>query len=92
MGEKVELAAYQLKDVSQTWYTQWRDNRVLIGGPMTSEIIKKAFLDQFFPRELREAKVEEFDLHQEGISLVDYYLKFTKLSKYALSLVSNPRD
>ena len=27
-----ELAAYQLKDVAQTLYTQWRDNRALWGG------------------------------------------------------------
>ena len=26
--EKANLVAYQLKDVTQTWYTQWRDNRV----------------------------------------------------------------
>ncbi|TMX05322.1 hypothetical protein EJD97_024624, partial [Solanum chilense] len=32
-GEKAELDAYQLKDVAQTWYTQWRDNRVLGGDP-----------------------------------------------------------
>ena len=25
--EKADLVAYQLKDVAQTWYTQWRDNR-----------------------------------------------------------------
>ncbi|TMX03168.1 hypothetical protein EJD97_017896 [Solanum chilense] len=24
--EKAKLAAYQLKDVAQTWYVQWRDN------------------------------------------------------------------
>ena len=33
--EKVELASYQLKDVSQTWYLQWRDNRALRCGPVT---------------------------------------------------------
>ena len=25
--EKDELASYQLKDVTQTWYVQWRYNR-----------------------------------------------------------------
>ena len=48
--EKDELASYQLKDVSQTWYVQWRDNRPLRGGPVTWEIFKKAFLDRFLPR------------------------------------------
>ena len=39
--EKAELAAYQLKDVSQTWYVERRDNRALRGGPVTWEIFKR---------------------------------------------------
>ena len=37
-SEKTELATYQLKDVAQTCYFQWRDNRSLRGGPLTLEI------------------------------------------------------
>ena len=60
---------------------------------MTWEISKKLFINRFFPKEKRESKVEEFiNLHQGGMSVLDYFLKFTKLSKYAPSLVSNPRD
>ena len=36
--------------------------------------------------------MEDFiKLRQGGMSILDYFLKFTKLSKYAQSLVSNPR-
>ena len=36
---------------------------------MTWDIFKKAFLDRFFPREKKEAKVEEFiDLYQQSMS------------------------
>ena len=60
---------------------------------MTWEVFKKAFLDRFFPREKRESKVVEFiNLRQEGMSVLEYSLKFTKLSKYAPSLVSDCRD
>ena len=63
------------------------------GGPWTWEIFKKAFRDRFFPREIRESKVVEFiNLLQGGMSVHKYSLKFTKLSKYAPSLVSDPRD
>jgi len=56
-------------------------------------VFKKAFLDRFFPREKREAKVEEFiNLHQGGMSVEEYSLKFIELSKYAPSLVVEPRD
>ena len=60
---------------------------------MTLEIFKKAFLDRFFPRDMGETKMEEFiNLFQGGTSVVDNSLMFTKLSKYAPSLVSNTRD
>lgn len=48
--EKIELAAYKLKDVAQTWYNQSKDSRALGGGLLTWEIFKKAFLDRFFQR------------------------------------------
>ena len=61
--------------------------------PLTCDIFKKAFLDRFFPREMREAKMVEFiNLLQRGMSVHEYSLKFAKLLKYDPSLVSNPRD
>ncbi|WMV08848.1 hypothetical protein MTR67_002233 [Solanum verrucosum] len=91
--EKVELAAYQLKDVAQIWYEQWKDNILIGEGPIEWEAFKSAFLDRFFPRELREAKLGEFiNLKQGSMSVKEYSLKFTLLSKYAPSLVANPRD
>ena len=60
---------------------------------MTWEMFKKAFLDRLFPKEKMEAKVVEFiNIFQGGISVLEYSIKFTKLSKYAPSLVFNPRD
>jgi len=56
--EKAELATYQLKDVSQVWYDLWKRVRHVRAGPIEWETFKSAFLDRFFPRELREAKVE----------------------------------
>ena len=69
-NEKAELAWYQLKDVAQIWYVQWRDNRSLRGGLVTLEIFKATFLDGFFPRERREEKVTKFiNLRQGGKSV-----------------------
>ena len=92
-SEMVELPTYQLKDVTHTWCVKWRDNRPLRGGLVTWEVFKKTFLDRFFPRENREAKVVEFiNLRQGGMGVLVYSLKFTQLSKYAPSLVSDPKD
>ena len=53
----------------------------------------RAFLDWFFPSEWREAKVEEFINFRQGcMDVLEYSLKFSKFSKYAPSVVSNPRD
>ena len=57
------------------------------------EVFRRALLDQLLPREKRDVKVDEFiNLSQECMSMQEYFLKFTKFSKYAYSLVSNPKD
>ena len=58
--EKAELASYQLKDVAQTWCKMLQDSHVLGGVTITWELFKSTFLERFFPREMRESKVEEF--------------------------------
>ncbi|KAH0661557.1 hypothetical protein KY284_026488 [Solanum tuberosum] len=46
----------------------------------------------FFPLELRERKMQEFiNLRQRGMSVKEYGLKFTQLSKHAPTLVSDSR-
>ena len=55
-SEKAELDTYQIKEVDQTWYVQWRDNGLLRNGPLTWEVFKMTFLDRFIPRERRKLK------------------------------------
>ena len=63
------------------------------GVPVRWELFKIAFLERFFPREIREAKVKEFiNLQQGSMTVKEYSLKFVKLSRYTTSLVSNSRD
>src|SRR5688572_7694477 len=89
--EKAELATYQLQGVAQEWYSQWVEARTIV-GPVTWDEFKVAFLDHFFPLELREAKMREFmNLKQGSMSVREYSLKFTKLSKHARVIVANPR-
>ncbi|WMV29843.1 hypothetical protein MTR67_023228 [Solanum verrucosum] len=44
--EKAKLATYQLKDVAQVWFDQWRDERLVRGGPVDWASFKMAFLDR----------------------------------------------
>ena len=65
---------------------QWRDIRPLRVGLMTWKIFKEAFLDRFFPREMRAEKVMKFiNLCEGGKSVHEYSLELIKLSKYAPS-------
>ena len=51
--------------------------------PATWELFKTIFLERFFRREMREAKVEEFiNLKQGFMTVTEYSLKFFKLSMY----------
>ena len=48
------------------------------------EVFKEAIVDLVFPIELREIKLVAFmNLRQGGMSVNEYSLKFTQLSKYA---------
>ena len=87
------MDTYKLKDVAQTCYVQWRDNRPSRCGPVIWEIFKATFVDRFFPREMREEKVTELiNLRQAGKSVHEYSLELIKLFKYDPSLVSHSRD
>lgn len=49
-----------------------------------------AFIEHFFPLELRKAKLTEFINFKQGkMRVKEYAFKFTKLSKYASSLVAD---
>ena len=71
----------------------WVDGRAQGEVPIFLDILKATFLERFFPREQREAKVEDFiNLLQGGMLVKEYSLKFVKLSKYDSSLMSISRD
>ena len=51
------------------------------------------FLDRFFPLELREAKVLDFiNLRQGSMSVREYSLKFTQLTRYAPHVMADSRS
>ena len=71
------------------WYTQWKDNGPIELGPIELEDFKEVFLWKY----RREVKIEEFiNLRQGNMSVEEYYLKFTLLSRYDQSLLSRPRE
>ena len=55
--EKNDVASYLLKDVAQTWCKMCQDSCVLGGVTVTWELFNTTFMERFFPREMRKAKV-----------------------------------
>ncbi|WMV38037.1 hypothetical protein MTR67_031422 [Solanum verrucosum] len=45
--EKEEFITYQLKDVAQVWFKQWKEERAIDGGPLDWEKFKGIFVDLF---------------------------------------------
>ena len=91
--EQAELDLYQLKDVAKVWFTQCKDSRLVESVRLEWEEFKESFLERYFSREKREVKVKELiNLRQGNMSVEEYSLKFILLSKYAPSLLSNPKD
>nr|XP_016496669.1 PREDICTED: uncharacterized protein LOC107815573 [Nicotiana tabacum] len=77
----VELAAYQLKDVANTWYETWEEYRGEDTDPATWKKFADVFLEHFLPIEVLEAKALEFErLRQNDMSVNEYYLKFVSLT------------
>nr|XP_009772030.1 PREDICTED: uncharacterized protein LOC104222498 [Nicotiana sylvestris] len=90
--EAIELAAYQLKDVANTWYETWEESRGEDAVPATWKEFADAFLEHFLPIEVLEAKALEFErLRQNDMSVNEYYLKFVSLAKYAPEMVRDMR-
>ncbi|XP_049375608.1 uncharacterized protein LOC125840688 [Solanum verrucosum] len=72
---------------------EWKKSRAEDALVLSWVVFKSAFLGSFFPRELREAKVWEFlSLKQDSLSLHEYSLKFTQLSRYDLEMVADMRS
>ncbi|XP_070020618.1 uncharacterized protein [Nicotiana sylvestris] len=87
-----ELAAYQLKDVANTWYETWEESRGEDADPATWKEFADTFLEHFLPIEVLEAKALEFErLRQNDMSVNEYYLKFVSLAKNAPEMVRDMR-
>lgn len=75
--EKAKLDTYLLKGVAKVWFYQWKEGREINAGPLDWEKFKVAFLDGFFPLEMKEANLLEFiNLLQGSMSLKEYALNF----------------
>uniref|UniRef100_A0A6N2MJX2 Retrotransposon gag domain-containing protein n=1 Tax=Salix viminalis TaxID=40686 RepID=A0A6N2MJX2_SALVM len=70
-------------DVSSSWFESRKRARPL-QGEWTWEEFSTMFLDRFLPQSVRDARLYEFERLSQGSMTVDEYdMKFTQLSRYA---------
>ncbi|XP_070050614.1 uncharacterized protein [Nicotiana tomentosiformis] len=87
--EGVELVAYCLKGVAYSWFVLWEDSREEGSPPARLSKFVDAFMDHFLPTETRAARTAEFEnLKQGSKSVCEYHIKFARLSKYAILMLS----
>ncbi|WMV36730.1 hypothetical protein MTR67_030115, partial [Solanum verrucosum] len=57
--EAVDLASFRLRDVAILWYEAWERSRGPDVPPAEWEDFSKAFFAHYFPREVREARLDQ---------------------------------
>ncbi|KAH0746295.1 hypothetical protein KY285_007952 [Solanum tuberosum] len=86
--EAVELASFRLRNVAIIWYEAWERSRGLDAPPAEWEDFSEVFLSHYLPREVREARLDQFiNLKQGTMSVRDYSHMFNSLARYAPDIV-----
>nr|XP_009789791.1 PREDICTED: uncharacterized protein LOC104237355 [Nicotiana sylvestris] len=86
--EGVELGAYRLKVVANSWFELWEDSRGEGSSPARWSEFVDAFIDHFLPAETRAARTAKFEnLRQGNRSVWEYHMEFARLSKYAIHML-----
>ena len=55
--ERVELDAYNLKNMARNMFNQWKEGRYEDAPHLSWACFEEAFMGHFIPQELKEAKV-----------------------------------
>ncbi|KAK8913645.1 hypothetical protein KSP39_PZI023490 [Platanthera zijinensis] len=88
--QKVMLAAYQLKGLAKSWWM--REKEGMVGG-CTWASFKEILMRKFLPGVERDRLMNDFlHLKQRQLTVSGYEIEFSKLSRFAPSLVSSEED
>ena len=87
--QKVKFAAFQLKGTARIWWRTIDQEWKVKGKSPTWNSFLGEFRSKFIPLLVRERKEQEFmDLRQKTLTVAQYEVLFTKLSKYALEMIN----
>ena len=86
---KVTFGEFQLEGPAKEWWRVIEERRVIEETPHLWSSFVKEFWKKFIPQVVRERKEEKFiGLKQKNLTVDQYEILFTKLSKYAPDMVN----
>ncbi|XP_038895929.1 uncharacterized protein LOC120084100 [Benincasa hispida] len=89
---KLSLATFLLQKQAEDWWKLLKNRR----GDQEEvcwEEFRKAFFERFYPRSFRDMKQDKFlQLMQGNMTVAEYKLKYTTLSKYALNIIVDEKE
>ena len=87
---RIRLATFQFRDSAESWWTSIKDTRDV--SKLAWKEFSSLFLDRFFPMVVQEQKRKEFaTLLQRTMSVTEYEIKFTSLSRFAKDMVAEEK-
>ncbi|EOY16839.1 Uncharacterized protein TCM_035732 [Theobroma cacao] len=90
----VELTGFRMMEVVQIWFATLKHCRLPGSAPFSWEKFTQAFMDRFLLESVRDAKAQEFETLMQalGMTVSDYDIQFTQLSRYTPYLVQTERE
>ncbi|XP_061337740.1 uncharacterized protein LOC133284684 [Gastrolobium bilobum] len=82
--QKLRYFVYKLEGDAHEWWCNTSKPFMIQGQEITWTLFEYLFQEEYFPRDVREAKQGEFDRLAQGLLSMDAYMaKFNELVKYA---------
>ncbi|XP_038985537.1 uncharacterized protein LOC120111734 [Phoenix dactylifera] len=91
--EKIRFATYMLQDRAHHWWESVERTMMQDAGYVTWPGFRMAFYSKYFPSSrIRELEREFLSLSQGSMTVEDYEAEFDRLSRFAPSLVQDPKS
>ncbi|XP_070034947.1 uncharacterized protein [Nicotiana tomentosiformis] len=89
----VVFTTFQLSGAAYRWWQGYEEGRLADADPLTWAQFSEMFLREFVPQTLRDAWCIEFEqLCQDTMTVSEYAIRFSELSRHAPTLVPIVRE
>src|SRR4030065_1334311 len=91
--QKVRLATHMLSEEDESWWLNTCQRLMATGVVISWDVFRDAFLEKYFPEDVKCKKGCEFlELKQGNMSVADYAAKFEELSRFCPRYLAGGSD